>query len=305
MLIVDSVKKTYRSLRNVVHVLEEVSFQVQAGEVVALLGRNGSGKTTTIRTICGLVIPDAGSVRINGFRFGQQEYMAQLGALIDTNRGLFPRLSVFENLVYTSTVRGMSRRAAAERAKYLLDLLGLWEKRNAPAQTLSKGMLSKMAFANAIVHDPPFVLLDEPTLGLDVDAAEVLEEQILAMAKAGKGILLTTHQMEVAARLCTRVAILSDGKIVLDKPKQDLLQMFDLQTYRVTFKEPVSLPSLPFIHSLDETGLVLDVTLNHPGELYELMDRLRPRPLRSIEKREVELAEIFRAYTLKKEARRA
>lgn len=103
--------------------------------------------------------------------------MAQLGALIDTNRVLFPRLSPFENLVYTCAVRGMRRPEARERAKYLLDLLGLWEKRNVPAQTLSKGMVSKMAFAVAIAHDPPFVLLDEPTLGLDIDAAEVLEAQ--------------------------------------------------------------------------------------------------------------------------------
>lgn len=91
MIKIESVTKTFRSLRNVVRALTGVSLEVKPGEIVALLGRNGSGKTTTIRTVCGLVIPDEGSVSINGLRFGQPNYMAQLGALIDTNRVLFPR----------------------------------------------------------------------------------------------------------------------------------------------------------------------------------------------------------------------
>jgi len=305
MLKIDSIQKTFRSRSNQVKVLTEVSLQVQPSEIVALLGRNGSGKTTTIRTICGLVLPDAGSVAINGFKLGQPEYMAQMGALIDTNRGLYPRLTPFENLRYTCIVRGMAGKAAGERAKHLLDLLGLWEKRSAPTQTLSKGMISKMAFALAIAHDPPFVLLDEPTLGLDIDAAEVLEGQILAMAKSGKGILLTTHQMEVAARLSTRVAILADGIVAVDKPKPELFEMFAVQSYRIIFNEPVLLSGLPPQSSLDETRTVLVVTLDHPDQIYELMDRLRPRPIKSIERREVELAEIFRAYTPKKESQHA
>lgn len=305
MLTINSIQKTYRSRRNLVKVLADVSLQVQPGEVVALLGRNGSGKTTTIRIICGLVLPDAGTVTINGFEVGQQRYMAQMGALIDTNRGLYPRLTPLENLRYTCIVRGMTGKEADERAKYLLDLLGLWEKRNAPTQTLSKGMISKMAFAIAIAHDPPFVLLDEPTLGLDIDAAEMLEEQILAMVKEGKGILLTTHQMEVAARLSTRIAILDNGVIAVDKPKQELLEIFAAQSYRITFSEPTILPDLPFQNRWDEAGTVLEVTLDSPDQIYELMDRLRPRPIKSIEKREVQLAEVFRAYAPKKESQHA
>ncbi len=305
MLKVDSIQKTYRSRRNSVRVLKDVSLKVLPGEVVALLGRNGSGKTTTIRTICGLVLPDAGTVSINGFKLGQTEYMAQMGALIDTNRGLYPRLTPFENLRYTCIVRGIPGKVATDRAKYLLDLLGLWEKRGVPTQTLSKGMVSKMAFALAVAHDPPFVLLDEPTLGLDIDAAEVLEEQILEMAKSSKGILLTTHQMEVAARLSTRVAILADGVIAVDKPKKELLERFTVQSYRITFTEPVELSDLPPNSVLDESRTVLEVTLDHSDQIYELMDRLRPRPIKSIEKQEVDLAEIFRAYSPRKELQHA
>lgn len=305
MLKIESIQKTYRSRRNVVEVLKGVSLQVRPREIVALLGRNGSGKTTTIRTICGLVLPDAGTVTINGFKFGQPEYMAQLGALIDTNRGLYPRLTPLENLRYTCIVRGMPDKVAGERAKYLLELLGLWEKRNAPTQTLSKGMISKMAFALAIAHDPPFVLLDEPTLGLDIDAAELLEEQVLAMATGGKGILLTTHQMEVAARLSTRVAILANGTIAVDKPKQELLEMFAMQSYRITFREPAGRLDLPFQNTLNESGTVLEVILDNPDQIYELMERLRPRPIKSLEKREVELAEIFRTYAPRKEPQHA
>lgn len=305
MLKVDSIKKTYSSRSNLVKALTDVSLEVLPGDIFALLGRNGSGKTTTIRIICGLVIPDSGRVVINGFTLGRPEYMAQIGALIDTNRGLYARLSPFDNLRYTCIVRGMSKRSAAERAKYLLDLLGLWEKRNASTQTLSKGMISKLAFALAVAHDPSFVLLDEPTLGLDIDAAELLEDQILEMAKSGKGILLTTHQMEVAARLSTRVAILTNGTIAVNKPKQELLERFAIQSYRITFSEPVVRPILPFDNILDETRRVLEVTLDHPDQIYDLMDKLRPRSIKSIEKREVELADIFRAYTARKESHHA
>lgn len=305
MLKIDSIQKTYSARSNSVKVLTNVSLEVLPGDIFALLGRNGSGKTTTIRTICGLVIPDSGKVVINGFTLGQPEYMAQLGALIDTNRGLYARLSPFENLRYTCIVRGIPRQAATERAKYLLNLLGLWEKRNVPTQTLSKGMISKMAFALAVAHNPPFVLLDEPTLGLDIDAAEVLEEQILEMTQGGKGILLTTHQMEVAARLSTRVAILANGTIAVNKPKQELLEMFAMQNYRITFAESVTEPILPFQHRFDETGRVLEVTLDYPDQIYELMDRLRPRSIKSVEKREIELADIFKAYTSGKESQSA
>ncbi|WP_245533673.1 ABC transporter ATP-binding protein [Calidithermus timidus] len=278
-------------------VLEGVSLEVRPGEVCALLGRNGSGKTTTIRIICGLVLPDAGRVSINGYTLGKPEYMAQFGALIDTNRGLYPRLSPLENLKYTCMVRGMSGKAAAERAKYLLELLGLWDKRNAPTQTLSKGMLSKLAFANAIAHDPPFVLLDEPTLGLDIDAAEVLEAQIQQMAQSGKGILLTTHQMEVAERLASRVAILTKGRIAVDQPRAELMAMFARQSYRIVLAEPLSGVSLPMAHSLDETRKVLEVALEHPQQIYELMEILRPRPIQQIEKLEADLGEIFKTLT--------
>jgi ABC-2 type transport system ATP-binding protein len=297
MIQVKSIEKTYTSRKNTVRVLEGVSLEVRPGEVCALLGRNGSGKTTTIRIICGLVLPDAGRVSINGYTLGKPEYMAQFGALIDTNRGLYPRLSPLENLKYTCMVRGMSGKAAAERAKYLLELLGLWDKRNAPTQTLSKGMLSKLAFANAIAHDPPFVLLDEPTLGLDIDAAEVLEAQIQQMAQSGKGILLTTHQMEVAERLASRVAILTKGRIAVDQPRAELMAMFARQSYRIVLAEPLSGVSLPMAHSLDETRKVLEVALEHPQQIYELMEILRPRPIQQIEKLEADLGEIFKTLT--------
>ncbi len=299
MIRVESIQKGYSSRANSIRVLEDVSLEIKPGEVCVLLGRNGSGKTTTIRIICGLVLPDAGRVSINGHTIGKPEYFAQLGALIDTNRGLYPRLSPFENLQYTCIIRGMSRSTATERAKYLLDLLGLWEKRNAPTQTLSKGMISKMAFALAIAHDPPYLLLDEPTLGLDIDAAETLEEQIQLMAASGKGILLTTHQMEVAERLSSRVAILADGRIVVDKPKRELLDMFAQQRYRIVFAEPLVGLELPYFYTVDSTNTVLEVALQSANEIYDLMDRLRPAHIKSIEKIEGDLGQIFKNLTKK------
>ena len=292
MLVVKELRKTFRALGREVRALDGVSFTVQRGEIVALLGANGAGKTTTMRMIVGLMLPDAGQVRLEGHAPGSLGYTMRLGTLLDTARSSASRLSVLENLEYTAALRGLEPRAGRARALKLCAELGLEDKVHAPAQTLSKGMHSKLALANAIIHDPACVLLDEPTLGLDLEAADALEARVLEMAAAGKAVLLTTHQMEVAQRLADRVVILVGGRVLLDQPKKVLLSQFGAQTYRVTLQDAVPDLALEFPHTVH--GNALTVTLPDADALYALFEQLRPHAVMNIEKLDADLGTVFR-----------
>ena len=292
MLTVTDLHKTFRALKREVHALNGVSFTVNAGEVVALLGANGAGKTTTMRMIVGLMLPDTGQVRLEGFAPGTRGYTTRLGALLDTARSSASRLSVLENLEYTAALRGLPPNLGKARALELCAELQLTDKVHAPAQTLSKGMLSKLALANAIIHDPVCVLLDAPTLGLDLEAADALEARVLEMAKSGKAVLLTTHQMEVAQRLADRVVILVGGRVLLDQPKKVLLSQFGAQTYRVTLQDAVPALTLEFPHTVH--GHTLTVTLPDAEALYALFEQLRPHAVMNIEKLDADLGTVFR-----------
>jgi ABC-2 type transport system ATP-binding protein len=292
MLILENIGKTFRAIKREVKALSGVGFAVQAGQVVALLGANGAGKTTTMRIITGLMLPDAGTVKLDGFAPNSAGYAVRLGALLDTSRSSAARFSVLENLEYAAALRGLEPKLAKSRALQLTQELGLADKRNAASQTLSKGMQSKLALATALIHDPKCVLLDEPTLGLDLEASDALEARVKDMAKAGAAVLLTTHQMEVAQRLADRVVILVGGEVLLDQPKADLLSSFGAQTYRITLAEAPTDLVLDFSYSLEAN--VLTVTLPESSALYVLLELLRPRLIHNIEKLEADLGVVFR-----------
>jgi ABC-2 type transport system ATP-binding protein len=292
MLKLENIQKTFRAIKREVKALTGVGFSVQAGEVVALLGANGAGKTTTMRIITGLMLPDAGSVRLEGFAPNTAGYTTRLGALLDTARSSAARFSVLENLEYAAALRGLDPKLAKARALQLTEELGLTDKRTAAAQTLSKGMQSKLALATALIHQPRCLLLDEPTLGLDLEASDALEVRVKEMAQSGTAVLLTTHQMEVAQRLADRVVILVDGSVLLDQPKAQLLSSFGAQTYRITLAQAPDNLVLDFVYSLD--GNVLTVTLPAPDALYALFEVLRPQTIHNIEKLEADLGVVFR-----------
>jgi ABC-2 type transport system ATP-binding protein len=209
--------------------VQDVSLEVPHGQVFGLLGPNGAGKTTTIKMMAGLVTPTSGTARLGGYDIGTQRSPAvqQIGAVLEGSRNVYWSLTAWQNLLYFGRLKGLHAAEIKPRAEQLLTDLGLWERRDEQVGGFSRGMQQKVAVSAALVTDPPIVLLDEPTIGLDVEAARTVREWVVRLAREeGKTIVLTTHQLAMAEELCDRVAVIRDGRIVTDLPTSELLNRY-------------------------------------------------------------------------------
>ena len=234
---IDSLTKEYpRREGPPVLAVDDLNLSIPSGQVFGLLGRNGAGKTTTIKMLCGLVKPTAGTVRLNGHDVARQrgQAMRQLGAVLEGTRNVYWRLSPWDNLVYFGRLTGCRGTMLSRRAESLLRELELWHRRRDEVRTFSRGMQQKVAIACALIADPPIVVLDEPTLGLDVESSRLVQAWVAALAREqGKTVLLTTHQLSMAQAVCDRVAIMSMGRLVADRSPVELLGLFATDLYEI------------------------------------------------------------------------
>lgn len=215
-VIADELRKSFNSFS----ALDGVSFSIKKGEVFGLLGPNGAGKTTTIRILSGLLKPTSGSALIMGNDVVKKplEVKKSIGVVPETSN-LYPELTCFENLVFAGRLYGMRSERIKTKADELLSTFGLKEKRDVLFSKLSSGMKRRLTMAASMIHEPPVLFLDEPTTGLDVMSARALRETIQSLKQKGITILLTTHYIEEADRLCDRIAIIVKGRIiVIDTP---------------------------------------------------------------------------------------
>jgi ABC-2 type transport system ATP-binding protein len=198
-------------------VLDDVSLRVGPGEIVALLGPNGAGKTTTLRILAGLVTATSGGGVVAGIALhgSLQRLRARVGLLTETP-GLWDRLSVYDNLLTYARLYGVA--APATRVRALLDQFGLAARAGDRAGVLSKGQRQRVALMRALVAEPAVLLLDEPTSGLDPDAARVVRDAIVAARQRGVAVLLSTHQLDEAAALADRIAVLQQRLLADDTP---------------------------------------------------------------------------------------
>ena len=199
--------------------VRDISLDVHRGEVLGLLGPNGAGKTTTVRMLTALIEPTEGTATIEGFdvRERPDDVRARVGILTETP-GLYDKLSAIANLDFFGRLYGLDAATRAERIERYLRLFGLWERRDDVAGTFSKGMKQKLAIARALLHDPAVVFLDEPTAALDPEAAFVVREAIEQLRRAGRTIVLATHNLDEADRLCDRIAFVRGGLLRVDSP---------------------------------------------------------------------------------------
>jgi ABC-2 type transport system ATP-binding protein len=203
--------------------------QVNEGEVFGFLGPNGAGKTTTVRLLACLIAPTSGRAWVNNLEVGKadQQIRAQVGILTESP-GLYERLSARRNLEFFAELYGV-KDARGQVEKYLR-LLELWDRREAEANTLSKGMKQKLAIARALLHEPPVLFLDEPTSALDPEAAKTVRDFIDTLRGQGRTIFLCTHNLDEAERLCDRIAVFRQRLIAVDTPEALRRQLFGRQT---------------------------------------------------------------------------
>ncbi|WP_088894264.1 ABC transporter ATP-binding protein [Leptolyngbya ohadii] len=287
-------RKAYPDSKKPVLAVQDVSLSIAPREVLAFLGPNGAGKTTTIKMIAGLILPDAGSVRVAGRDPHRDPWaLRSIGAVLEGNRNVYWRLTPQENLEYFGVLRGLSRKVARQRGRELLERFDLIEKRRAQVQKLSRGMQQKLAIAVALIHDPQLLLLDEPTLGLDVEATQSVKQLVREIAQEGRAILLTTHQLDIAEELSDRVAIINRGEIVVEQPTSELIREFSGTTYTIELAEH---PTADQIGKVEALGATVDDRLIYVRDselLYPVLDILRPLPIVRLERDEANLTEIF------------
>ena len=294
--------KRYRRGKGWLTAVNDVTLSVPPGQVIGLLGPNGAGKTTTIKMIASLVLPTAGTISLNGYDVGSQrpDAMRQMGAVLEGSRNVYWPLSAWQNLMYFGRLKGLRAAEIRPRAERLLTDLGLWERRNETVGSYSRGMQQKVAIAAALVTDPPILLLDEPTIGLDVAAARTVKDWIAHLAgDEGKTILLTTHQLPIVQELASRIAVIRDGKIIADLPTPELLAPYaeDRFEVRVPIMHngfPGLLPPGSRVESGAEATRILLPDADQ-GALHKVLDGLRAAgiPLRSVSQAQPDLEEIF------------
>jgi ABC-2 type transport system ATP-binding protein len=226
-----ALRRTYRTTTGIfrrraldVEAVRGIDFEVGDGELFGLLGPNGAGKTTTIKMLITLLLPTSGSARVLGYDVASEprEVRERIGYVFGGERGLYERLSALDNLRYFAELYGVEPRRQRARIAELLELVGLTGRERERVEGFSRGMRQRLHIARGLLHDPPVLFLDEPTIGVDPVGARDLRATIASLSEEGKTILLTTHYMFEADALCDRIAVINKGRIVAEGSPADL-----------------------------------------------------------------------------------
>lgn len=301
--------------KRAVHAVKNVSFEVKRGEIFGLLGPNGAGKTTVVKMLSGLVRPGGGTVTIDGMDVARKRLKAleTVGVVLEGTRTSIWPLTPLENLAYFGNLKGVRGRVLKERARYLVDFIGLKEKADVQVRYLSRGQKQKLAICIALIADPAVLLLDEPTTGLDVQSSRSIKDKIIEMVREhGKSVLVTTHDMHVAQELCDRIGIIKTGSLAACKSTDELLDVFGDKSFEfrlgalppeglldgipgiVTIEYPESAPTEPVCVVTLETE-----TATRSEALYTIIERYRGAglQLRGITQRQTTLESVFLKVT--------
>ena len=286
-------RRTYRTTTGVVRrrpleveAVKGVWFAVERGELFGLLGPNGAGKTTTIKMLITLLLPTGGQARVLGHDVVAEprEVRRRIGYVFGGDRGLYERLSALDNLRYFAELYGVSGRAQKLRIAEVLELVGLRGREAERVEGYSRGMKQRLHIARGILHDPPVVFLDEPTIGVDPVGARELRQTIADLIAGGKTVLLTTHYMFEADALCDRIAVVAKGKIVAAGTPRELKEhvvdstVVEVEVFGIEEREVSRVRELAGVTSvsLEERDQVQVLTIQSPRGL-ELTSELRTK----------------------------
>ena len=256
--------------------VNNISFEVKAGELFGFLGPNGAGKTTTIRMLTGVIKPDKGTASIFGYDILKQGLKTrQLMGIVPEMANAYVDLSAWNNLMLIGALYGVSKKQRIERAVSLLKKFELYERRNHIVKGFSKGMKQKLLLCMALISEPQILFLDEPTSGLDVESQRLIKDTIREYNADGTTVFLTTHNMEEANQLCDRIAIINHGKIAaIDSPERLRLRSSGLQSIEISFDKTVNMEDLLSIKGVEKAAKMGDKLKLYVEETSQVIDAL-------------------------------
>lgn len=287
-----------------VKAVDNISFSVKKGSICGILGPNGSGKTTTIKSICNLIIPDEGNIRI--FGNDNKKSTDRISALFEGTRNLYWRLTPRENLRYFAGIRGLGGRNLDKEIDTLLNRFNLSDKKDVMVNKLSRGMQQKVAIAMTLICNTDVILLDEPTLGLDVQSHFDIKNILIDIIHdLDKTILLSTHNMNLVQDICNDVVIVSKGKIVAKDSVKNLFDMFKTMTYEIKLVELISEENRNYISKLDydfyfiNGGSRLEVDIFDIEDIYKIIDELKNGNIfiKEIKQKDINFERIYLSLT--------
>ncbi len=248
--------------------VEDLSLEVEAGEVFGILGPNGAGKTTTVRMLTALIAPTSGSATLNGLELGaaNQAIRAAVGVLTEVP-GHYARLTGPQNLAFYAKLHGLDD--IQPKIQRYLEMLGLWEHRTTFVAEYSKGMRQKLAIARCLIHEPPILFLDEPTSALDPASARVVRDFIAELTQEGRTIVICTHNLDEAGRLCDRIGILKKRFLTVDTPANLTRSLGQgrviVKLASVADTHLAAVKNLPFVRFADRVDQTLHVDVDDPA----------------------------------------
>ncbi len=292
-----TIKNLTKTYSNGNQALRGIDFDVEAGDFYALLGPNGAGKTTAIGIVCSLVSKTGGEVEIFGHNIDRELAAAKacLGLVPqEVNLNLFD--TVLNIVVNQAGYYGIERKLAMRRAEQYLDELKLWDRRFDQARSLSGGMKRRLMIARALIHEPDLLILDEPTAGVDIEIRRSMWNFLRRINDEGTTIILTTHYLEEAERLCRHVAIIDEGEIIEDAPMSTVLRKLQREVFVLSLGEPLSeVPELPGFETQLNDPCELEVAVDSGHDLNGLFAMLSERNISvaSLRNKANRLEELF------------
>ena len=217
--------------------VDDISFDIQKGSIFGLLGPNGAGKTTLLRMITGIFYPDAGEIKLEGKHFDPLLDIREIGYMPE-ERGLYKKMKIGEQALYLAQLRGLSKADAMEKIKYWFEKFEMQSWWNKKVEDLSKGMSQKLQFVITVLHEPKLIILDEPFSGLDPLNANLIKDEIYALAKKGSTIIFSTHRMEQVEEICDHIVLVNLGKKILDGTVADIKQQFKESIFAIETNQP-------------------------------------------------------------------
>ena len=262
----DQVNKSYDHFVAV----DNLSFNIEQGSVFGLLGPNGAGKTSSIRMMIGITAPDSGAIRVFGEPF-ERKCLQKIGYLPE-ERGLYKKMKMLDQLIFLGELHGMTSGNARQQAIEWCGRLEISEKLNNKVEELSKGMQQKIQFIAALLHDPDFIIMDEPFAGLDPVNADLLKDVLLDMKKKGKTILFSTHRMDQVEKLCDAICLINRGKAVLQGNLKQVKAAHGKDSVQIAYEgDGAFLQNNPSVRSYNDYGNYVEVQLAKGADPQKLL----------------------------------